>query len=107
MKRIFSIIAAILTAVVLLAAVWCFSYPRLFPQRIKAQNEEIHMIFLAANASDAYRFKGTWSTSIQQLLDQPYAGRRMKMFLKLGTNDVWGHPLVFEPFSSPRGYGRI
>lgn len=65
------------------------------------------MIFLAADASDAYRLEGMWPTSIQQLLARPDAARRLAGFLKLGANDVWGHPLVFEPFSPLRGYGRI
>ncbi|MEY2429177.1 MAG: Type secretion system protein [Verrucomicrobiota bacterium] len=65
------------------------------------------MIFLAAAASDAYRLQGAWPTSIQELLARPGAAGRLRGFLKLGANDVWGNPLVFEPFSTSRGYGRI
>jgi hypothetical protein len=31
----------------------------------------------------------------------------VSMFLKIGANDPWGHPIVFEPFDPLRGYGRI
>ena len=31
----------------------------------------------------------------------------MALFLKAGTNNPWGEPIVLEPFDPERGYGRI
>lgn len=62
-------------------------------------------MFLAGAAAESYRFNYKWPASMQQLIAHPDGN--MAMFLKLGTNDAWGHPIDFEPFDPVRGYGRI
>jgi hypothetical protein len=71
----------------------------------KAAQTRMQMIFLAASASEAQKRFGEWPASIEQLETQPDGN--MAIFLKLGTNDSWGHPIIFEPFSASNGYGRI
>jgi hypothetical protein len=64
-------------------------------------------MLLAAAASEAHRFQGAWPTSMHELVARPDSSGNMAMFLKGGTNDSWGRPVVFEPFDPTRGYGRI
>jgi general secretion pathway protein G len=104
-NRTFKIIGGVLVGLILLAAVWCFAYPRLFPDRMRTNATKIQMMFLAGAAKNYYFFHNKWPASIQQLIAQPDGN--MAEFLKLGTNDPWGHPIVFEPFDPLRGYGRI
>jgi hypothetical protein len=97
------------TAVAVLA--FYFTWPRvysvLFPQEVLVRQTLMRLGFLAAAASEAQRFQGAWPASIEQLVARPDPSGSMAMFLKGGTNDAWGHPIVFEPFDSKRGYGRI
>jgi hypothetical protein len=83
------------------------AYSILFPQRVLARQTRMRLPFLAAAASEAHRWQGAWPTSIQQLVTWPDPSGNMAMFLKGGTNDSWGRPIVFEPFDPKRGYGRI
>ena len=72
---------------------------------MRANAAKIQMMFLAQAAREYYSFHNKWPASMQQLIAQPDGN--MAEFLKLGTNDPWGHPVVFEPFDPLRGYGRI
>ena len=105
MNRTFKIIGGVLVGLILLAVVWCFAYPRLFPDRMRANAAKIQMMFLAGAATEYYRFHNKWPASMQQLMAQPNGN--MVEFLKFGTNDPWGHPVVFESFDPLRGHGRI
>jgi len=107
MKRTLKTIAVVFTAVVLFTIVWTFAYPRLFPQRMLASQTKVQMVFLAAAASESYRFHNVWPTSIQQLVARPDPSGNITAFLKSGTNDAWGRSIAFEPFDPVRGYGRI
>jgi hypothetical protein len=102
-NRTFKIIGGVLVGLILLAVIWCFAYPRLFPDRMRANAAKTQMMFLAWAASNYYFFHNKWPASIQQLIAQPDGN--MAEFLKFGTNDPWGHPVVFEPFDPLRGVG--
>jgi len=97
----------ILLVIVLLGVIWCFAYPRLFRERMKAQRTEIHMCVLAAAASEAFKSQHVWPASVQDLIAHPDIGGNMAGFLKSGTNDLWGNPYLLEAFDPVRGYGRI
>ena len=107
MKRLFIISIGLIVVTVLLLSGWGYVSQRLFPERELARQTQTQMIFLAAAASEAHKWRlhGGWPESIQQLAAQPDGN--MSVFLKLGTNDSWGHPIIFEPYSAARGYGRI
>ena len=98
-----------ITAVAVLAC--CFAWPRiysfLYPQELFVRKTMGHLLNLGAAASEAQRFQGAWPASIEQLVAHPDPSGNMAVFLKDDTNDAWGNPIIFEPFDSKRGYGRI
>ncbi len=99
----------ILLTIVLLGFIWCFAYPRLFRERMKAQNTQIRMCIIAATASDAFRLQPVWPATVQDLVARPVNVNDTNLiaFLKYGTNDLWGHPIVLEAFDPVRGYGQV
>ena len=107
MKRKLTIIAVILTATSLLAAIWCFTYPRLFPQRMLADQTKIHMMMLAGATSEAARFQHDWPASMQQLIAGHDPVGKPNLYLAGYTNDGWGRAIILEPFNSTKGYGRM
>ena len=106
-KRTLKIVGISAAFVIALYFVLPRAYVRLFPQQVMAGQTLGRFTFLGAAASEAHRFQGAWPASIQQLLARPDKAGNMAGFLKGGTNDSWGHPIIFEPFDAARGYGRI
>jgi len=108
MKRAFKIVAGVLIAIVLLSIGWSFAYPRLFPERMLAQQTRMRCMFLGSAAVESFRLHSRWPESMQDLVAHPDGTNgNMAMFLRDGINDSWGHPIVMEAFSRGQGYGRI
>ena len=108
MKRAFKIIAGVLIAIVLLSIGWSFAYPRLFSERMLAQQTRMRCMFLGSAAVESFRLHSRWPESLQDLVAHPDGTNgNMAMFLRGGINDSWGHPIVLEAFSRAQGYGRI
>lgn len=108
MKRAFKIIGGVLIAIVLLSIGWSFAYPRVFPERMLAQQTRMRCMFLGSAAVESFRLHSRWPESLQDLVAHPDGTNgNMAMFLRDGFNDSWGHPIVLESFSRAQGYGRV
>ncbi len=108
-KRTLITVGIATVVVVALYQLLPYAYVRLFPQNAIGYESVRRTFSLALATSQARDFQGAWPASIHQLIpttNQSY-GSNMAVFLKDGTNDSWGHPIVFEPFNPARGYGRI
>jgi hypothetical protein len=86
MKRALKIIAGVLLGIVLFSIGWSFAYPRLFPERMLAQQTRMRCMFLGSAAVESFRLHSRWPESVQDLVAHPDGTNgNMAMFLRAAS----------------------
>ncbi len=99
------VLLKIVGGLVLVGVIWCVVGRVVFRQQQLAGYNKFRLTWVGAAASEYHKSLRRWPSSLADLVAQPDSN--MAVFLKSGSNDAWGHPIVFEPFDSTRGYGRL
>jgi general secretion pathway protein G len=106
MRRTLKITAIVMGMLTLLIALLVIGRLATANRRRIAQTT-ISLRCLQAASSQYFQIYGVWPKSIHDL--ESDANPRKILFIAPApaTNDAWGRPLVYVPFDSSLGYGRV